>query len=61
MEDDDDEAQQIPLPNVRADILARVVEFMNLFREEPMKEIPSVISHTKYVTPNFLLNSRNIF
>jgi len=36
---DDEEAQEIPLPNVKAVILAKVIEFMQHSKVEPMTEI----------------------
>lgn len=36
---DDEEAQEIPLPNVKSAILAKVIEFMQHFKVEPMTEI----------------------
>ncbi|CAM9432486.1 unnamed protein product [Ectocarpus fasciculatus] len=36
---DDDEAQEIPLPNVKAQTLARVIEFCQHFKAERMNEI----------------------
>ncbi len=41
-DDDDDEAQEIPLPNVKSTILSSVIEFMNHFTTEPMNEIEKV-------------------
>mmetsp|Transcript_12603 Transcript_12603/g.17307 ORF Transcript_12603/g.17307 Transcript_12603/m.17307 type:complete len:180 (+) Transcript_12603:618-1157(+) len=38
-EDDDNEAQDIPLPNVKSAILAKVIEFMQHHKLEPMSEI----------------------
>ena len=45
MIDDDadaDEAQEIPLPNVKTHILVRVVDFMRHYAQEPMTEIEKV-------------------
>jgi hypothetical protein len=39
---DDDEAQEIPLPNVKSTILALVIEFMNHYESEKMTEIEKV-------------------
>jgi len=40
---DDDEAQEIPLPNVKSSILAKVIEFSNHFKTvEAMTEIEKV-------------------
>lgn len=41
---DDDEAQEIPLPNVKSSILAKVIEFANQYVTEPMFEIEKVSS-----------------
>jgi len=41
-EQDDDEAQEIPLPNVKSAILAKVIEFIQRFKTEPMSEIEKV-------------------
>ncbi len=40
---DDDEAQEIPLPNVKSSILAKVIEFANHYVTAPMAEIEKVI------------------
>lgn len=45
MIDDDqeeDEAQEIPLPNVKSAILAKVIEFAQHYKTEPMNEIEKV-------------------
>jgi S-phase kinase-associated protein 1 len=39
---DADEAQEIPLPNVKTHILVRVVDFMRRYSTEPMTEIEKV-------------------
>ena len=41
-EQDEQEAQEIPLPNVKSAILARVIEFAQHYRIEPMTEIEKV-------------------
>ena len=45
MIDDDaeaDEAQEIPLPNVKSTILSRVIEFIRHYSEDKMNEIEKV-------------------
>lgn len=39
---DDEEAQEIPLPNVKSSILAKVIEFAHHYRVEAMNEIEKV-------------------
>lgn len=39
---DDEEAQEIPLPNVKSSILAKVIEFAQHYISEPMYEIEKV-------------------
>ena len=41
-EQDDEEAQEIPLPNVKSPILAKVIEFAQHYTGEPMTEIEKV-------------------
>lgn len=41
-EQDEDEAQEIPLPNVKSAILAKVIEFIQRHKTEPMTEIEKV-------------------
>jgi S-phase kinase-associated protein 1 len=38
-DEDDSEQQEIPLPNVKSQILAKVLEFCKHYNEEPMNEI----------------------
>jgi S-phase kinase-associated protein 1 len=38
-EDDDEEQQEIPLPNVKSQILGKVMEFCKHYSEEPMNDI----------------------
>jgi len=49
-EDDDNEAQDIPLPNVKSAILAKVIEFMQHHKLEPMSEIEKVylLTHNNF-------------
>ena len=39
---DDEEAQEIPLPNVKSSILAKVIEYAQQYIAEPMCEIEKV-------------------
>jgi Skp1 family, tetramerisation domain len=41
-EQDDDEVQEIPLPNVKSSILAKVIEFAQHYKKEPMTDIEKV-------------------
>ena len=41
-EQGDDEVQEIPLPNVKTAILAKVIEFLEHYKSDPMKEIEKV-------------------
>eukprot|EP00341_Mesodinium_pulex_P013965 CAMPEP_0116896400 /NCGR_PEP_ID=MMETSP0467-20121206/5652_1 /TAXON_ID=283647 /ORGANISM="Mesodinium pulex, Strain SPMC105" /LENGTH=165 /DNA_ID=CAMNT_0004567549 /DNA_START=45 /DNA_END=542 /DNA_ORIENTATION=- len=38
-EQGDDEVQEIPLPNVKTQILAKVIEFLDHYKTDPMNEI----------------------
>lgn len=42
---DEEEAQEIPLPNVKSAILAKVIEFAQHYKVEPMTEIEKVRFH----------------
>jgi S-phase kinase-associated protein 1 len=44
-EQDNEEAQEIPLPNVKSGILAKVIEFCQHYKVNPMEEIEKVIFH----------------
>merc|ERR1712054_729733 len=37
--EEEDDAQEIPLPNVKSHVLAKVIEFCRHYAEEPMSEI----------------------
>jgi len=39
---DDEESQEIPLPNVKSAILAKVIEYCQHYKTEPMTEIEKV-------------------
>jgi hypothetical protein len=41
-DDDSDEIQEIPLPNVKSTILSKVIEFAKHYKEEAMTEIEKV-------------------
>lgn len=41
----EDEKQEIPLPNVKSSILAKVIEFTQHYKTEPMTEIEKVSSY----------------
>jgi len=40
---DDEESQEIPLPNVKSAILAKVIEYCHHYKTDPMTEIEKVI------------------
>lgn len=53
----EEEAQEIPLPNVKSAILAKVIEFTKHYKEEPMNEIEKVAA---VLFVFFLLHSSNL-
>ena len=42
VDQDDEESQEIPLPNVKSVILAKVIEYCQHYKTEPMTEIEKV-------------------
>ncbi|OQS02818.1 S-phase kinase-associated protein 1A [Thraustotheca clavata] len=46
IEDDCEEGQEIPLPNVKSTVLMKVVDFIKYHHANPMKEIPKPIKTT---------------
>lgn len=54
-DDDQDEEKRIPLPNVRREILAKVLEFCNHYHEEKMTEFVKV-SDVNYHSLSLSLN-----
>jgi S-phase kinase-associated protein 1 len=50
-EQEDDETQEIPLPNVKSAILAKVIEFAQHYKNEPMSEIEKVRNEVNYRAP----------
>lgn len=45
-EQNEEEAQEIPLPNVKSAILAKVIEFVQRHKSEPMTDIEKVSRNT---------------
>jgi hypothetical protein len=56
-EQGDDDVQEIPLPNVKTSILAKVIEFLEHYKTEPMNEIEKVglVLHQVFVSLTFSL------
>jgi len=46
-DDDDEEAIEIPLPNVRTQVLAKVIEYCTHFSQEPMTPITTPLKSTR--------------
>lgn len=46
LDEEDEEEQEIPLPGIRSDVLALVVEFMKQNHKDPMKEIEKPLKST---------------
>lgn len=57
-EDDDNDVQEMPLPNVRSSVLAKVIEYCRHYSEEPMSEIekPLISSEMCDVVQNWYAN-----
>jgi S-phase kinase-associated protein 1 len=47
---DDDEVPEVPLPNVKAQTLAKVIEFCQHYKGEKMNEIEKVIFDSIYLS-----------
>lgn len=46
VDQDEEEAQEIPLPNVKSTILAKIIDFAKYYRTEPMNPIEKVCIFT---------------
>lgn len=46
-DNEDEEAIEIPLPNVRTQVLAKVIEYCTHFRQEPMTPITTPLKSTR--------------
>jgi hypothetical protein len=49
-EQDEEEAQEIPLPNVKSSVLAKIIEFTQHYKTDPMNEIEKVRPYLVFVT-----------
>jgi len=47
-DDDSSETQEIPLPNVKNNVLAKVIEFCKHHKEDPMNDIEKVMGRVRY-------------
>ena len=45
--DDEDEAREIPLPNVKDSVLSKVIEYCTHYKEEPMTPIQTPLKSSK--------------
>mmetsp|Transcript_4175 Transcript_4175/g.4321 ORF Transcript_4175/g.4321 Transcript_4175/m.4321 type:complete len:178 (-) Transcript_4175:130-663(-) len=61
-DDDSDETQEIPLPNVKSSILAKVIEFAKHYKEEAMTEIekPLKSANMSEVVQEWYANFANV-
>ena len=57
-EQDENEAQEIPLPNVKSSILAKVIEFCQHHKANPMEEIEKVSGFDSSLS---LLSANSLF
>lgn len=48
-DDDGDDVQEIPLPNVKAAVLGKVIEYCNMHKDTPMSEIEKPLSSVNMV------------
>ena len=48
-EDDDNDVQEMPLPNVRSDVLAKVIEYCRHYFKDPMSEIEKPLISSKMI------------
>mmetsp|Transcript_48652 Transcript_48652/g.72196 ORF Transcript_48652/g.72196 Transcript_48652/m.72196 type:complete len:169 (-) Transcript_48652:236-742(-) len=46
-DENDEDVQEIPLPNVKATVLAKVIEFCTHYKEEPMTAIQTPLKSSK--------------
>uniref|UniRef100_A0A6U3WK45 Uncharacterized protein n=1 Tax=Ditylum brightwellii TaxID=49249 RepID=A0A6U3WK45_9STRA len=44
---DEDETQEIPLPNVKATVLSKVIDFCKHYKQEPMTQITTPLKSSK--------------
>lgn len=51
IDDEDGEIQEIPLPNANTSILAKIIEFCQYYKTNPMEEIEKVRKFFNYFFP----------
>lgn len=56
----DEEIQEIPLPNVKTHILAKVIEFAEHYKVEPMTEIAKVKKEYLFFPEFSIFQKKNI-